>query len=260
MPPPWCPQGPGGTLEVVAVLGMAWRPGKLVIPPQPEGPEAHHSREVRSMAATHVKVDIPTLKARHPLGDTVEAAGVRLRGSVQGAAGHLPLPRGGGRQLHGVLRLTDGSTALAAAPVATCWTSSSAPKTFPCRRPSVGWRGSLDLVPGGPTIVRSALHHAPRPAALPPRDPTLLTAAARFYARHLKGSPEARVYLASRGIGPVAAAQLGLGYANGRGLRTDLRDPGLLQRSASGIPGSSPRDGSGALRRNDRHPRPLPPA
>ena len=24
-------------------------------------------------------VDIPTLKARHPLGDTVEASGVRLR-------------------------------------------------------------------------------------------------------------------------------------------------------------------------------------
>ena len=32
------------------------------------------------MATTHVNVDIPALKARHPLGDTVEAAGVRLRG------------------------------------------------------------------------------------------------------------------------------------------------------------------------------------
>ena len=46
-------------------------------------------------------VDIPALKARHPLGDTVEAAGVRLRerGRGPGPPGRLSLPRRGGGQL-----------------------------------------------------------------------------------------------------------------------------------------------------------------
>ena len=42
------------------------------------------------MAATHVKVDIPTLKARYPLGDAVEAAGVRLRGAGRVRQGICP--------------------------------------------------------------------------------------------------------------------------------------------------------------------------
>ena len=57
------------------------------------------------MVVTSAPVDIPALKARHPLGDTVEAAGVRLRGRGQGPPGRLPLPRRGGGQLHGVRRL-----------------------------------------------------------------------------------------------------------------------------------------------------------
>ena len=35
-------------------------------------------------------VDIPALKARHPLGDTVEAAGVRLRGRGRVRQGVCP--------------------------------------------------------------------------------------------------------------------------------------------------------------------------
>ena len=35
------------------------------------------------MVAANASVDIPTLKARHPLGDTVEASGVRGRGRVR---------------------------------------------------------------------------------------------------------------------------------------------------------------------------------
>ena len=37
-----------------------------------------------------VNVDIPALKARHPLGDAVEAAGVRLRGRGRVRQGVCP--------------------------------------------------------------------------------------------------------------------------------------------------------------------------
>ena len=62
---------------------------------------------------------------------------------------------------------------------------------------------------------------------MPPRDPALLTAAARFYAGRFRHSPEAHVYLASRGIGLDAALRLGLGYAPGRGLREALESAGF---------------------------------
>ena len=61
----------------------------------------------------------------------------------------------------------------------------------------------------------------------PPRDPALLTAAARFYAGRLRRSPVAREYLASRGVGPDAALRLGLGYAPGSGLREALESCGF---------------------------------
>ena len=50
-------------------------------------------------------VDIPTLKARHPLGDTVEAAGVRLRGRGRVRQGVCPFHDEAEGQLHGVRRL-----------------------------------------------------------------------------------------------------------------------------------------------------------
>ena len=49
-----------------------------------------------------------------------------------------------------------------------------------------------------------------------------MTAAGRFYAGRLRRSPTAWEYLASRGVGPSAAARLGLGYAPGSGLRESL--------------------------------------
>ena len=70
----------------------------------------------------------------------------------------------------------------------------------------------------------------PRSAALPPRDPALLTAAARFYAGTLRRSSEARAYLASRGVGPDAAARLGLGYSPGNGLRLALESLGFSEK------------------------------
>ena len=42
------------------------------------------------MVATNVSVDIPELKARHPLGDTVEASGVRLSGRGRVRQGVCP--------------------------------------------------------------------------------------------------------------------------------------------------------------------------
>ena len=75
--------------------------------------------------------------------------------------------------------------------------------------------------------VRPAAARQPAAPAIPPRDPALLTAAARFYTGELRRSPKARAYLASRGIGAGAAMELGLGYAPGRGLRAYLQSDWL---------------------------------
>ena len=88
--------------------------------------------------------------------------------------------------------------------------------------------GSLGLAPRA--AQRPAGPRRPPSAALPPRDPALLTAAARFYAGTLRRSSEARAYLASRGVGPVAAARLGLGYAPGGGLRPALESLGFSEK------------------------------
>ena len=44
------------------------------------------------MVIANASVDIPALKARHPLGDTVEASGVQAQGQGPGPPGRLPLP------------------------------------------------------------------------------------------------------------------------------------------------------------------------
>ena len=62
----------------------------------------------------------------------------------------------------------------------------------------------------------------------------MLTAAARFYAGRLRRSPVAREYLASRGIGPNAAARLGLGYSPGYGLRQALESVGFASERLRG--------------------------
>ena len=170
-------------------------------------------------------VDIPALKARHPLGDTVEASGVRLRGR--------------GRVRQGVCPFHDeveGSF--------TVYADSERWYCFGCglggdvldfiRRTenlslpeAIAQRldGSPGLAPGPPIVQPK--RGVPKSAALPPRDPALLTAAARFYAGRLRRHTEAREYLASRGVGPVAAARLGLGYAPGNGLRQALESLGF---------------------------------
>ena len=169
-------------------------------------------------------VDIPALKARHPLGDTVEAAGVRLRGR--------------GRVRQGVCPFHDeaeGSfTVYADSERFYCFGCGEGGDVLDFVQKAEGLTlpeaiarldGSPGLTPRA--AIRPAGTRRPRSAALPPRDPALLTAAARFYAGGLRRHSEAREYLASRGVGPVAAARLGLGYAPGGGLRQALESLGF---------------------------------
>ena len=172
-------------------------------------------------------VDIPALKARHPLGDTVEAAGVRLRGR--------------GRVRQGVCPFHDeveGSfTVYADSERFYCFGCGEGGDVLDFIQCSEGLSlpeaiARLDGSPGlAPRAAnRPARTRRPGTAALAPRDPALLTAAARFYAGCLRRSSEAREYLASRGVGPVAADRLGLGYSPGGGLRLALESLGFSEK------------------------------
>ena len=88
--------------------------------------------------------------------------------------------------------------------------------------------GAAELVPRSLPPPSVALR--PQTAAPPPRNPTLLTAAARFYSRRLRLSPKARRYLASRGIGYSAALRLGLGFSTSRGLNQALESGGFTEK------------------------------
>ena len=172
-------------------------------------------------------VDIPALKARHPLGDTVEAAGVRLRGR--------------GRVRQGVCPFHDESEGSF-----TVYADSERFYCFGCglggdvldfiqRAEDLSLTEAIARLDGSPGLApraatRPAGTQRPKSAALPPRDPALLTAAARFYAGRLRRHTEAREYLASRGVGPVAAVRLGLGYSPGGGLRQAFESCGFSEK------------------------------
>ena len=173
------------------------------------------------------KVDIPALKARHPLGDTVEASGVRLRGR--------------GRVRQGVCPFHDEAEGSF-----TVYADSEKFYCFGCglggdvldfiqHMDNITLPEAIKRLDGSPELAprsasRPARTRRPKPAALPPRDPSLLTSAARFYAGRLRRSQEARDYLASRGIGPVAVARLALGYSPGSGLRQVLESRGFSEK------------------------------
>ena len=172
-------------------------------------------------------VDIAALKARHPLGDTVEAAGVQLRGR--------------GRVRQGVCPFHDEAEGSF-----TVYADSERFYCFGCgeggdvldfvqKVEGLSLPEAIARLDGSPGLAPRAAHRPagtrrPTSAALPPRDPALLTAAARFYAGMLQRSTEARGYLASRGVGPVAAARLGLGFAPGGGLRQALESLGFSEK------------------------------
>ena len=189
-------------------------------------------------------VDIAALKARHPLAEVVEAAGVKLTGRGRVKQAICPFHEeaegsftaygdserwycfgcGLGGDVLDFIRRIEGLTL---------------PEAI---RRLEGHRPASEIVP------RPSRPRRPKTPPLPPRDPALLTAAARFYAGQLRRSLEAREYLASRGVGPVAAARLGLGYSPGNGLRQALdsygftadriRDSGLfMEREAERFAG-----------------------
>ncbi len=171
------------------------------------------------------KVDIAALKARHLLGDTVEASGVRLRGRGRVRQGVCPFHEE-----------AEGSF--------TVYADSEKFYCFGCglggdvldfirRAENLTLPEAIRRLDGGayPTVTRAARASRRKAAApLPPRDPGLLTAAARFYAGQLRRSPAGLDYLASRGIGADAAVRLGLGFAPGAGLRRSLESAGFSAR------------------------------
>ena len=172
-------------------------------------------------------VDIAALKARHPLSDTVEASGVRLRGK--------------GRVRQGVCPFHDEAEGSF-----TVYSDSERFYCFGCgeggdvldfvqKSEGLSLPEAIARLDGSPGLAprsapRPAPTRRPKSAALAPRDPALLTAAARFYAGMLRRSTEAREYLGSRGVGPVAAARLGLGYSPGHGLRQALESHGFSEK------------------------------
>ena len=168
-----------------------------------------------------VPVDIAALKSRHPLADTVEAAGVELSGR--------------GRVRQGVCPFHDeveGSF--------TVYGDSQRWWCFGCglggdvldfvqRTEGVGLPEAIRrLNAGRGCSSRSAETQSPRRStAGPVSDPAALTVAARYYAGQLRCSPQAQRYLGARGVGAGAAARLGLGYAPGNGLRSHLESAGF---------------------------------
>ena len=176
------------------------------------------------MVAANATVDIPALKARHPLANVVEAAGVKLRGR--------------GRVRQGLCPFHDEAEGSF-----TAYGDSQRWYCFGCGTggdvidfvqrlegltlPEAIARLDGDHGPVSGAAPRTVATQGPKSAALPPRDPALLTAAARFYAGQLRRHSEARGYLASRGVVPVASARLGLGYSPCNGLRQALESQGF---------------------------------
>ena len=197
------------------------------------------------MVVANVTVDIAELKARHSLGDVVEAAGVVLRGKGRVRQGVCPFHE----EAEGSFTVYAGTERF------YCFGCGDGGDVldFVQRTEGLTLPEAIRRLDGGSPLVTAA---AVRPVAsqtpvapvIPPRDPALLTAAARFYAGELRRSPKARAYLALRGIGAGAVLKLGLGYAPGHGLREALtaagfggqrlRDSGLfLERGAERFAG-----------------------
>ena len=189
------------------------------------------------MVVAQQHVDLAALKQRHPLADVVTTAGVHLRGQGRVRQGLCPFHEE-----------TEGSFTVygdtARFHCFGCGASGDVldfvQRTEGLTLPQAIRRLNDGAGPAATTVVRSTAPGTPRGAQatpLPPRDPALLTAAARYYRRALGRYPQGRAYLATRGINPATAQRLGLGYAPGHGLRGALAAAGFdaAQQRASGL-------------------------
>ena len=167
-------------------------------------------------------VDIPALKARHPLGDTVEAAGVQLRGRGRVRQGVCPFHD----ELEGSFTVYGDTEKF------YCFGCGESGDVldFIRRAENLSLPEAIRRLEGGIGLgssPRPAQARRPKAAPPPPRDPALLTAAARFYAGQLRRHSAGLDYLALRGVGLDAALRLGLGFAPGSGLRGALESAGF---------------------------------
>ena len=174
------------------------------------------------MVVGNATVDIAELKARHPLGDAVEAAGIVLHGKGRVRQGVCPFHQE-----------AEGSfTVYADTEKFYCFGCGSGGDVldFVQRMEGLTLPEAIRRLDGGspPVVPTPVVARKPAPSpALPARDPALLTAAVRFYAAQLRRNPGAGEYLVSRGIGLEASLRLGLGYAPGHGLREHLQVAGF---------------------------------
>ena len=186
------------------------------------------------MLSTNATADIRELKTRHPLGDTVEAAGIALRGKGRVRQGVCPFHQ----EAEGSFTVYGDSERF------YCFGCGAGGDVLDFVRRMEGLTlpeaiRRLDNGAGRTPVAARRAAPNPRPSAPPllARDPALLTAAIRFYAGQLRRSTGARTYLASRGVGLEAALRLGLGYASGGGLRDCLDGAGFSKdrQRASGL-------------------------
>ncbi len=194
---------------------------------------------------TRRRVDIPALKAAHPLGDFVEASGVELRGTGRVRQGLCPF--------HDE---TEGSF--------TVYSDTERWFCFGCgiggdvldfmqRAEGLDLPEAIERLAGGqiPVSTGATIRRSPvrgrvaasrrlnavarGPNRYPHRDVAVLTAAGRFYAGALRRSRAAQDYLASRGIDASAARRLGVGLSTGQGLVDALAARGFSTRRAQEV-------------------------
>ena len=186
------------------------------------------------MVVANATVDLRELKARHPLGDAVEAAGIALRGKGRVRQGVCPFHK----EVEGSFTVYGDSERF------YCFGCGAGGDVLDFVQRTEGLtlpEAIRRLDDGAGTAATAARRPAPTPRhpalPFPPRDPALLTAAVRFYYAQLRRNAKAGEYLASRGIGPDAAARLGLGFASGNGLRDYLYSAGFNpdRQRASGL-------------------------
>ena len=188
------------------------------------------------------RVDIAELKALNPLGEFVEASGVKLHGE-------------GRRVRQGLCPFHEEREASF-----TVYSDTERWYCFGCgtggdildfvqRREGVDLPEAIALLGAGrESLPRATARASPADrrrsddrrgatAPSPFRDVQLLTAAARFYVGEFRRDERARGYIASRGIAPEAALRIGTGFAPGGGLRVALRRAGFPESrmDASGL-------------------------